>query len=833
MFLFPLLSIQGVTLADSGNDGNQEDYEGGEETENIENVIMMIGDGLGMGQLEIARALEHGKEDQFHMEQLEDIGLMQTYSHDNHVTDSAAAGTAIANSQKTNNGMVGMTPDGEPVQSIMQAFQEDGKKTGAVVNHSITDATPAAFTAHVKDRDQHEDIARQQYENQYDVLLGGGLEYFLPEAQDGVDLTEAFEDDGYQFVETREELMNIDHTDQLLGLFADEHMALETDIDLIEEDQPSLSEMSEVALDTLEHDEDGFFLMIEGARIDHAAHYADATSVWKEMVEFDDTVEYVKEWAEERDDTLLVVTSDHETMGMSMTEVMDVEALREVSASPEYMIEEFNYDEENERFTEESIQSIVSEHAGFELSNEDMERLNNHLYEDDGTPKDEWDQAVELGLVIAEHYNVDVFNREITEKSTSTSGHSGNMVPIFASGTGSDQFNGVIDNTDLSKIIADQAGIEFESTSSEGQKDTTSGYPILHDIVWGDTLSELAQNHQTTVETLTSDNDINNPDKIYAGDELKITPPAHEANAGSDKGAKSTLKEDVTNGENNDGTKTGTHEEFLNIAHRGASGHAPEHTIASYDKAVEMDSDYLELDVQITADNELVVFHDDEIDRTTNGEGEIGDHTLEELKELDAGSWFNQKYPQQSEDSHEYLEVLTLEEVFDEYGQDENYYIETKSPTINEGMEKPLVNTVEEYDLNDNVIIQSFSPESLKEIHNLNDDIPLVQLLSYEVNKETGKTKESNDITPNPENMTTEDFENIREYAIGIGPNFIDDETEVFNKDFVQKTLNHNLLIHPYTINEKEDMERLIDWGVTGIFTDYPNRLNTALENDN
>ncbi|WP_252314262.1 alkaline phosphatase [Sinobaca sp. H24] len=436
-----------------------------EEEQNIENVIVLIGDGLAAGQLEVSRALEYGKEDLFHMEQLPNVGLMQTYSNDNHVTDSAAAGSAMATSQKTDNGMVSMTPDGESHETILEAFQEQGKMTGVVVNNSVTDATPAAYTAHTDSRDNHEDIARQQFDSQYDILFGGGLENFLPEAQEGEDLTERFQEEGYEFVQTREELMNAPVTDKMLGLFADGNMALEADIDQMEEeDQPSLSEMSDVALQAMEQDEDGFFLMIEGSRIDHAAHFASANGVHQEVVEFDRTVELVQEWASERDDTLVVVTSDHETMGMSMTEVMDVEAWQEMPATSEYMVEQFEMDEESGMYTEASMRSAYEEYANMELTDEDIERLQNSLYEEDGEPIDAFYQAVEAGLIIAEHYHLDVYSQNITQLSESTSGHSGNMVPIFADGPGSDSFNGVFDNTDLSKIIAEEAGIPFEGS---------------------------------------------------------------------------------------------------------------------------------------------------------------------------------------------------------------------------------------------------------------------------------------------------------------------------------------------------------------------------------
>ncbi|MGY4691741.1 glycerophosphodiester phosphodiesterase family protein [Salibacterium sp. K-3] len=273
-------------------------------------------------------------------------------------------------------------------------------------------------------------------------------------------------------------------------------------------------------------------------------------------------------------------------------------------------------------------------------------------------------------------------------------------------------------------------------------------------------------------------------------------------------------------------------QEVMNIAHRGASGSAPEATTFAFDQAADVENAWLEMDVQKTKDGELVVIHDNDIKRTTNGEGEVGEHTLEELQNLDAGSWFNEENPDKADDSYENASIMTLEEVFERYGTEENYYIETKSPELNEDMEEPLVELVEEYDLveNNSIIIQSFNQESLKTIHELNEDIPLIQLLWWEVDEETGERKEWLDVTPAPEDMSAEDYEEIRSYAAGIGPHLAYGDTEVIDKEFVQKTLDHNLLFHVYTINREENMERLIDWGVTGMFTNYPKRLQRVIE---
>ncbi|RSL35166.1 glycerophosphodiester phosphodiesterase [Salibacterium salarium] len=293
-----------------------------------------------------------------------------------------------------------------------------------------------------------------------------------------------------------------------------------------------------------------------------------------------------------------------------------------------------------------------------------------------------------------------------------------------------------------------------------------------------------------------------------------------------------TVSEENTNDENSEQTESSDIQEqdVMNIAHRGASGNAPEATTFAFDQAAQTDHAWLEMDIQKTKDDELVVIHDDDIERTTNDEGEVGDFTLEELKELDAGTWFNEANPDKADESYKNAELLTLEEVFERYGKNENYYIETKSPQLNEDMEEPLVDMVEEHDLVDNVIIQSFEPSSLQTVHELNEDIPLIQLLWWEENEETGELEEWLDVTSAPEAMDEEDFAEIREYAVGIAPHLEDyDGNEVIDEAFVQKTLENDLLIHVYTVDTKENMERLIDWGVTGIFTNYTERLDEVL----
>ncbi|MGE8207103.1 glycerophosphodiester phosphodiesterase [Heyndrickxia sp. NPDC080065] len=256
-------------------------------------------------------------------------------------------------------------------------------------------------------------------------------------------------------------------------------------------------------------------------------------------------------------------------------------------------------------------------------------------------------------------------------------------------------------------------------------------------------------------------------------------------------------------------------EKILTISHRGASGYAPEHTIPSYRLGEQMKGDYIEIDLQMTKDGSLIAMHDETVNRTTNGTGRVKDLTLKEIKQLDAGSWFNRQYPQNAKPEYEGLQVPTLEEIIQTFGKGSKYYIETKSPEVYPGMEEKLIETLKKYKLigsngrSSNVIIQSFSKESLQKVHHLSPTIPLVQLLSYS----------------EPATITDEEIETIKTYAIGVGPSF-----SRIDKAYVQKIRSHHLHIHPYTVNTEEDMRKALEWGVTGVFTNYTDRFQKVIK---
>jgi len=423
------------------------------QAQSPKNVIVMVGDGMGVGQIEIARLFEYGKEGRLFMQTLPHVALMQTYSANNIVTDSAAAGTAIATTYKTNNEMIGVKPNGEEVDSILDLFQQSGKKVGVISTNTATDATPAAFTASVANRwSGQQEVARQMLANEYDVILGGGSAYFGPDNQDGKDLVKEFEQKGYTFVSDKNELSKA-NGDKLLGLFNSSYMNYKLDREEVNSQEPTLTEMTQKALEFLSKDKDGFFVMVEGARIDHASHSADITGIWKETIEFDDAVKCAVDWAKADGDTLVLVLADHETMGVSAAEPMDIEALKQIEVSPEYMASKLVQDEATGDFTAKSVKEVFKTYANIDLTNEEVTQFNKAVKDNEGLVYSSHKVDWEMGSVIATKNHVGVASSQVRLLS-STGGHTGNMVPVFAYGVGAEQFDGILDNTDVSKIIA-------------------------------------------------------------------------------------------------------------------------------------------------------------------------------------------------------------------------------------------------------------------------------------------------------------------------------------------------------------------------------------------
>lgn len=272
------------------------------------NVIYMIGDGMALPQVYAAMLASH---EQMTFSEFPYIGVVDTHSASNDITDSAAGGTALASDHKTKNGMVGMNPDTLAVKTVLESLAEQGKETGIVVTCYVTHATPATFYAKVPKRSKYEDIAVQMAENPYlNLIIGGGMKHFN-QRKDSVNLVERMEKElGWKVYDN---INDIDVNCKKYAVMADaDHMPHAADRG------DFLPRAVETALQSLDDAKNGFFLMVEGSQIDFACHAGDSTWMVDEMMDFNAAIQVALDYAKKKGNTLVVVTADHETGGLTM-----------------------------------------------------------------------------------------------------------------------------------------------------------------------------------------------------------------------------------------------------------------------------------------------------------------------------------------------------------------------------------------------------------------------------------------------------------------------------------------------------------------------------------
>ncbi len=288
------------------------------------NIIFMVSDGMGLGTLCATHQflkLKENRSSQW-MKIYQDLpvvrSLCETHSATGLVTDSAAAASCWGIGERIENGVLNITPDGRKPVTLLQKMKAARKLTGLVTTATTTHATPAGFVANLPARTQQAEIAQQYLERGVNVILGGGWTHF------DSNLKNAYQKFGYKIVQHRDDLLAVKEHQPLLGLFSEKYMPFE--IDRINTPElkavtPTLNEMSQVALAQLSQGSEGFFLMIEGGRIDHAGHANDAATILLEQIAFDETIATVLKFIEKNPDTLLIITTDHGTGGMQINGV--------------------------------------------------------------------------------------------------------------------------------------------------------------------------------------------------------------------------------------------------------------------------------------------------------------------------------------------------------------------------------------------------------------------------------------------------------------------------------------------------------------------------------
>jgi alkaline phosphatase len=339
-----------------GNFYKVKTYKQPQKYETPKNVILMIGDGMGISHIYAAMTANGGN---LFLQNFKYSGFAKTHSSDNYITDSAASGTAMATGVKTYNGAIGVNDNEVPIKNIREMAEEKGMSTGLVSTSAITHATPASFIAHQPFRDMYEEIAADFLHSGIDVFIGGGWDHF-EKRKDSLNYSDSLRLYGYSVLYSINDIKKA-KTDKLAGFTAPGH-----NVPL-----PKRGEMlvpaTEIAIKALSKNDKGFFLMVEGSQIDWGGHGNNTAYIVMETLDFDRAIGEALKFASANKETLIIVTADHETGGMS---------------------------------------------------------INNG--------------NIKTGYI---------------ESFYTTGGHTGVPVPVFAFGPGAEHFTGIIDNTDIPKII--------------------------------------------------------------------------------------------------------------------------------------------------------------------------------------------------------------------------------------------------------------------------------------------------------------------------------------------------------------------------------------------
>ena len=422
------------------------------------NIILMIGDGMGPAHVGVAwlyATRELGKS--LVMTEVMNNGqtaYMVNDTADSTVTESAAAAVQMSTGVKVLAKSIGIGPDGRILKTILEMVKEKGKATGLVTTSGITDATPAGFVAHVEKRSEEEKIAEQLIKSDVNILFGGRKVFFLPEAEkgkrkDGRNLVTEARENGYLVVETGDGMKKADGK-KILGLYNQENMLYE--IDRKDSDEPSLAEMAAKALDLLSKNENGFFLMVEAGRIDHAAHHHDIAAVISDLLAFDDAVKVAYDFQKSNPDTLLVITADHETGGMMVLpyaqtgeeyEGINLKAISKIKASYEKRNKELGKDPSPEK-----IKEVMKSYYGIELKDEEVKTIQENALKKLDPRHFHYDWDGSIGFVLRLYHRI----------GWATDSHSATPLFLWGIGPGSEKIKGWKHNTELFTIMKEAYG---------------------------------------------------------------------------------------------------------------------------------------------------------------------------------------------------------------------------------------------------------------------------------------------------------------------------------------------------------------------------------------
>lgn len=435
------------------------------QTDSFKNVILLIPDGQSVGGTTLARWYNGGKP--LAVDEMA-CGLVRTYSSDAAIADSAPSGTAMATGFKSHTGFVGVLPDvntmpgmnplakgyeRKPIASVLEAAQLAGKSTGIIATSEIMHATPADFTAHDPSRKNYDNLSEQQVYQDIDVVLGSGEKYFTKEVRgDGEDLVSEIKNLGYDYVTSIEE-MNSSDSEKIWGMFAPVDMAYDFDRDPSKE--PSLAEMTSKAISTLSKNENGFFLLVEGSKVDWAAHANDPIGVISDTLAFDDAVKVALDFAKKDGNTVVISVTDHGNGGITIGNTATdsnydklhideyIEPLKKATLTGEGVEKLLNDDRSN-------IVEVMSKYYGVDdLTEEEIKAIKD-------TEAGSLNYTV--GPIISKRANI----------GWTTTGHTGEDVPLYIyAPSNCEKLSGVVENTDIAKYMSRVMGIDLATATSE------------------------------------------------------------------------------------------------------------------------------------------------------------------------------------------------------------------------------------------------------------------------------------------------------------------------------------------------------------------------------
>ena len=435
------------------------------------NVIFLVVDGMSSGTMALADLVKQQKYGDktnwiklYESDREYHRGLMDMASLDSIVTDSAAAASSWGCGQRINNGGLNWGPNYEKYKPICQIFKDAGKATGLVTTARITHATPAGFGINMPSRNMEDEIAQQYAEREYDVLMGGGNRHFDAEWRKfGTDLYADFRERGYTVARTREELKRAGRNSKLLGIFSDSHIPFTVDRNTLPELQetvPTLSEMTTSALERLDRKENGFILQIEGARVDHAAHGNDPSGLIYDQIAFDDVIGEVLNFTDGREDTLVILTTDHCNANPGLNGLGNgyrespkmLETIHTYRHSFEWMYEEFSKRQSAPENTPmvNDIKEVVEYATRAQITTDQAQMIKRAFQ---GTFDAPFDNREGLGAVMAgvlANYNGIYFIG---------TNHTADYVELSAWGPGSDRIPTFVRNTALFDLMVEMADV--------------------------------------------------------------------------------------------------------------------------------------------------------------------------------------------------------------------------------------------------------------------------------------------------------------------------------------------------------------------------------------